>query len=295
MSLGIANRAREMRSDESGVTLVELAFVLLIMAILMAVTIPIVSTVLQTSSKVNVTYSNVDEQLWLSTNLQRLIRSAVAPDPSVLDDATITPPRPAFQYGTLTATKIVFYTNTGTLNGPEKVSATCTATPSTAAQCSFKVTIAKAKGTCPFKTTTAHTCSWTTPHVLIQMPHIRNPGNHQPIFWYEVREVTPRIPRTTATRPTHTSTVTVCSTTGLPSGCTSSQKDATELGTGDCKASPSALEPFETCPAGEIEAVNYDLQINAKNTLRYGGNQAEDDTGIFTLSRTSVLFNPSVG
>lgn len=301
------------RQDERGATLVEMMVVLLTMGILLAIAIPIVSTLLQTTSKVDATYSNVDEQLWLGTNLQRLVRSAVAPTPSPTP-ATGQPPAPAFVPGSITPTSMSFTTNTGTPAGPEKVVAKCTPpTPVHPTRCkvtsTFTVTVYRAQTSpspphasyCPQSVDTfVNHCSWTTAgkgavtkKVLITIPHVRNAAATPPIPLFVFSYGPPPTPGKPMT------TTTVCAMTGVPAGCSST--DAATFGTGgtatrsNCQAATGPGSLFARCPAGEIEHVAYDLLINAKTTARYGGAQAEDDTGIFVLSSTSMLFDPSVG
>lgn len=284
------------RSDERGVSLVELAFVLLVMGILLAVTVPIVSTLVQTNSKVDVTYSNVDQQLWLSTTLQRLVRSAVAPDPSPTPEGTKAP-IPAFAAGTLTPTAMTFYTNTGTSDGPVKITASCTWTTTHHTRCqaptsTFTVTMTKAEaGTCPKVTGTyGFLCKYTPSqtHTLVKITHVKNGTKSppQPLFVYSYGAQPP------AGSPMVTTTVCAITTPAkTPSGCISTDTSTF----GSCIASKNQLNTFEKCPAGEVEKVSYDLMINAKTTSRYGGEQAEDDTGIFVLSSASMVFDPSVG
>lgn len=281
------------RPSEEGFTMLEMAVILLVMGILMAITIPIISTLLQTSSKVDVTYSNVDEQLWLSTTLQRLVRAAVAPDPSVTGSA----PVPAFVAGTISPTSMAFYTDTGTTRGPEKVVAKCTATPHTTTLClkakaTFSVVMYRPEVTpttgvsfCPrLSGTTAKKCLYTTKTAngktltiternLVTIPNVRNGTNGKVLFLY-----TYAIPAGT--------------TSGKP---TVKHQPATQDSIFSTCTTGSALAIFKNCPAGEIEAVTYDLQINARVTAQYGGSQAEDDTGIFVLSSTSMGYEPSVG
>lgn len=287
--------------DDSGFTLVELAIVVLVMGILFAITMPIVSTILQTSSKVDVTYENVDEQLWLSTTLQRLVRSAVAPTPSTTAQTV-----PAFVTSSITPTSMTFYTNTGTVRGPEKVIASCTATPVKTTRCddptsTFTVTITKAelhpstvstpthtKTYCPqTAATTSKHCKWTTTNTkrrLVTITHVKNGSKTplQPLFVYAYgTQPTPGDP---------VKTTTVCAAAGTPSGCSS-----TDAATFDSCLTGTPTQPFENCRSGEVRTVDYDLQINNKTTVRYGGAQAEDDTGIFLLSATSMLYDPTVG
>ena len=304
-----SGRRKPPHGDE-GFTMVEMAVILMVFGILLAITVPIVSTVLQTSSQVNVTYSNVDEQLWLSTTLQRLVRAAVAPTPSITGAA----PVPAFAAGSISATSMRFFTNTGTPRGPQMVTVRCTPTPGTAQLCkkcthppgtarlckkttktTFTVTMYRAEITpttgtsfCPTLSGTASRhCLWTkttangkhltvTKRTLVSIPNVRNGTNGQVLFLYRyvVPNATPAKAPTVEEPLATQDTVFKTCTAGTP------------------------LAPFKNCAAGEIESVSYDLQINAitgRTTARYGGSQAEDDTGIFVLSSTSMGYEPSVG
>jgi prepilin-type N-terminal cleavage/methylation domain-containing protein len=275
--------------DEQGFSLIEVMVILLVMGILLAITLPIVSTVLQTSSRVNVTYSNVDEQLWLSTTLQRLVRGAVAPTPSVTGSV----PVPAFAVGTITSTSMTFDTNTGTSRGPEKVVAKCAPTTATGKYCAttatFSVVIYKAEVTptthksfCPvISGTTANHCIYTktvyngksvtiTERTVASIPHVRNGTHSQTLFTFAYETTL------TATKPPQLKTA---ASDSIFNTCTAGTPRST----------------FEHCPAGEIERVTYDLQINQRTTALYGGAQAEDDTGIFVLSSSSEAYDPSVG
>lgn len=305
----LAHRRLASTTDERGVTLIELAFVLAIMAVLLAVVLPIVSTLWYTNSRVNVTYQNVDEQLWLSTNLQRLVRAAVAPTPSRPMTSGVAPV-PAFVAGTLSPTSMTFYTNIGTPRGPAKVIASCTQTTTHTTRCmaptsTFTVTLTKANaGKCPATTGTyVNHCTYTTPRTkrtLIRITHVKNGANKppEPLFVYAFGpQPTPGTPMKVTTICAMR-TVTVSGTKkNLPTGCTSNATvtDATTLSTASCKVTTLPLKIFNNCPAGEVEKVSYDLLINNKTTPRYGGAQAEDDTGIFVLSSTSMLYEPAVG
>lgn len=289
--------------DEEGATLVEMVVVMLVTAILLAISMPIVATLLRTTSRVDVTYSNVDQQLWLSTNLQRLVRSAVAPEPSFSGHA----PVPAFVPGSITPTSMSFSTNTGTANGPVLVQASCTATASDHTLCAaptstFTVTMtAPVAGTCPRTTnpadvTTTTKCTYTTSkgakrHLLVQVTHVKNGANGKPLFVFSYG------PTPTPGKAMTTTTICALRPTPTHATCTSANTDTTVFGQTACKAATpfTSLKPFTNCPTGQIETVNYDLQINANTSSLNGGNQAEDDTGVFVLSSTSVLFDPTVG
>lgn len=304
-----AGSARPGGRDDAGVTMVEMMVVLLTFSILLAISLPIVSTLLRTTSRVDVTYSNVDQQLWLSTNLQRLVRSAVAPAPSYSGHA----PTSAFVPGTITPTSMSFYTNAGTRNGPNLIVASCTATATHPTLCAaptstFTVKITSpAPTTCPrtTKPTVVHstTTYGSSPHCtytpakgaktrqLVQVTHVKNGANGSPLFVYSYG------PAPTPGKPMTTTTICALQPTPTHPGCTSTTTDAAVFSKAKCLAATpfTSLKPFANCPAGEIETVNYDLQINANTSTLNGGSQAEDDTGVFVLSSTSMLFDPAVG
>lgn len=280
---------------EDGFTLMEVAIVLVVMAILMAITIPIVSTVLQASSRVNATYSNVDEQLVLSTNLQRLLRAAVAPGPSYDGAAPTNPPVTPFVPGSIGPTSVTFFANTGTADGPVKVAASCTATPSNATACAvptstFTVTITPARpGTCPFMTgTLSRHCTWTTGRTRtpVSLPGVRN-GSTSPLFVFAYGAA----PSLGA--PLTTTTVCSSAGSGYPKNCSGS--DAATFSASQCFTSTTEAHPFSKCPAGEIDEISYDLLLNGNASPVNGGLQAQDATGIFVLSASSMLYQPEVG
>lgn len=282
--------------SERGFSLLELIVALTIFGLLIGTAVTVVSTLNQTTSRVNTTYSNVNEQLWLATNLQRLVRSAVAPAPSFAGKV----PVPAFTKTTLpSATSMTFTTNLGTKNGPVKVKASCTKTPThttycaagskTKAKASLTVTLSRPKaGTCPTSTTSTATCTWGTPQTLFKLPNLMNGTNKQVLFvfgWH------------TSTTAKTVSVHTICAGTMTPTktNCTNTH-DLTTFKT--CAAAATGKPTYSSCKVGDIDSVTYNVEINAKTSTLYplnGATQAEDDTGIFTLSPTSALYNPTVG
>lgn len=292
-----ASRHLERVRGDEGFTLLESLIAVLVLAVLLVVTVPIVSTVMQTTSRVNATYSNVDEQLWLSTNLQRLLRAAVAPAPSFDGSTAVTPPVTPFELGKITPTSLTFFANTGTANGPEEVTASCTQTTTHTTLCAptatFTLMLIPAKsGTCPFSETTTSThCTWpsTSEKRLLSLTHVTNgdSASAAPLFTYTY------------------GTTTVCSS-GLPSGCTGS--DAVTFSSAKCLANKTgttvtASKPFAKCPAGEIDDVSVDLKFNVRvtkttksqTTSQTGGFQAETASGTFVMSSTSDIYSPAVG
>jgi prepilin-type N-terminal cleavage/methylation domain-containing protein len=278
--------------DDDGFTLVEAMVVLVAFAVLIAITVPIVSTVLQTTSRVRATYTNVNDQLSLSTNLQRLLRVAVAPAPSFHGSTPLslaTPPRTPFAAGAITPTSLTFFVNTGTVKGPEEVTASCTQTATNKTRCApaatFTLEMVPAKATsCPFNETSTTTCAWTTTstRTLLVIPHVTNGDRSpaQPLFTY------------TYSSATGSQTV--------PTATVSTVFSKARCGT---SASGTSDHPFGTCAAGEIDEVSYDLSFNAivtkstagRTTPRDGGFQTQTVSGAFVMSPTTVLYSPAVG
>ena len=265
--------------DERGVGMVEMAMLLLALTILFAMSIPIVDTLFNTTARINNTYANVSQQTIISTNLQRLIRSAVAPAPS--PNPSTVAPVPAFLPGSITPTSMTFYTNVGDPNGPEKVTAGCTPASGGGACASptstFTVTITPAAaGTCPFAMNSTATCSWPSSgtRTIITVTNVTNGANSQPLFTFAYgTSPGPGQPVVLTTAP--------ATTTG------DSIFNACNAGT--------ISQPFVNCLAGEIQDVTFDLQINGNTSQLHGGNQAEEDTGVFVLSSISMVYDPSVG
>lgn len=290
-----AHLLRRARDDE-GFTLVEMMVVLVALGVLLATTIPIVSTVMQSTSQIRATYTNVNDQLLLSTTLQRLVRAAVAPAPSFNGSTALplaTPPRTPFLASGISPTSLTFFANTGTAKGPEEVKASCTQTSKDTTLCAptavFTLTMTPATaGSCPFKeSSTSTTCKWqSTPRTLLSISQVSNgdSASAQPLFTYAYGSKT------------------VCSA-GKPSGCSGS--DSATFSSASCHTNSSGTtdHPFATCPAGEIDEVSYELNFNAKvtkktttkTTAQYGGLQSQTVSGTFVVSSTTVLYSPAVG
>lgn len=304
MSPGSGRRSRLSNRGDDGFTLLEVMIVLIVLGVLLVVTIPVVSTLEQTTSRVNNTYSNLNGQLELSTTLQRLLRAAVAPAPPLAGKAPGTGNRTPFVPGALTPTSMSFYANVGTANGPGKVTAQCAPiTPTHAYLCAptsrFTVTMTRPNaGSCPTVETSTKSCTYPTSsgsRLLVSITHIQNGTDAKPLFVYSYG-IQPAL-------GTPLSVTTVCvTTTTSPAPCTGS--DATTLSSTSCAApTTNATDPYAKCPAGAVDDVAYDVQINVKTTKVHrtrttslnGGYQVEDATGTFVLSATSVLFDPAVG
>jgi len=274
------------------VTLVELAIVTLTLLILFAMTVPIVDTLFSTIARVNNTYINVNQLLPVSTNLQRFVRSAVNPGPTVSGV-----PVPAFVTGALLPTSMTFTTNIGDPNGPAKIVASCTtSTPSTgvcASGATFTVTVAKANsGTCP---PTGTGCTWGTAKTLISVTGMANANDNAPLFIY------------TLLLNTATSTATTSTTSQVGNACPGTNatgsaglaacyytSDSTTFAT--CTSTGSTTGNVEAnCPAAEVYAVSIDLQINSVTSGKNAAGQSEDNSTVYLLSPVSSAYQAMVG
>jgi|GEM_PF-3000219 len=165
--------------DDHGFTSVELIVAMSVMALIMVITGPIVSTVFTVSNGVKASYATVNQVLPATTVLERLIRSAASPAPALgqnTDTGLWVPqnptvggtPAPPFAPVTMpvqsdprayqapsngpfvmSPNSMSFYSNTGDINGPELVQVTTTAIPGTSLY-RFEATATRAdSGSCP--------------------------------------------------------------------------------------------------------------------------------------------------
>jgi hypothetical protein len=273
--------------DEAGVTLVELAVATATLMILFAMTIPIVDTLFSTVARVNNTYTNVNQLLPVSTNLQRFMRSAVEPGPT---NSGV--PVPAFVTGAILPTSLTFYTNIGDPNGPAQIVASCASTTPSTGLCNaggtFTVTEATAKsGTCP--PTGSGVCTYNSPHTLITVNGVSNFSDNAPLFVYTLLLNTSTSSGTTST----TSQVgTSCSGSTAPSCFYSS--DVSAFGT--CTSTGSTTgNVLQNCQPAEVYAITIDLQVNGVSTGRTAGGQSEDNTTVYLLSPVSSNYQTMVG
>ncbi|HXQ18152.1 MAG TPA: type II secretion system protein [Acidimicrobiales bacterium] len=313
--LASARRARELgEGSEAGFTLVEILVTVGIFTVLLAMSIPIVSTFMDASTRINNTYSNVNQLLPVSTNLQRLIRSAVAPAPTSFANI----PTPAFGVyspttgaliSTVSPTSLTFFANIGDSNGPAKIVASCTPNGTTgncAYPGTFTVTEAKATtnpsthtDTCPFDGDNTNTCYYGTPFTLLTVTGVTNGLNSVPLFTYMLLVTT----TTTSSNGTQTTTSTSVNVDGAnPTPATAYKEDLTQDGPNangyftSCLASTTTTNLENNCAAAEIESVTIDLQVNTTaSNSRLGGGQEEDQSTIYLLSTKSSVFQQEVG
>jgi prepilin-type N-terminal cleavage/methylation domain-containing protein len=314
-------RARHVRAEsEAGFTLVELIITLAVFTILLGMSIPIVATFMDASTKITNTYANINQILPVSTNLQRLIRSAVAPGPTYFTGI----PVPAFGAyslttgagptgGTVTPTSLTFYANIGDPNGPAKIVASCTPNGTTgncAYPGTFTVTEAKAvtvsgASTCPFGSQDNQLCTWSsTPRTLLTVTGLTNGLNNVPLFTYSLLITT----TTTNSNGTQTTNSTTTSLTGTTPNAAQAAYNLDLTGSvgpnsngwfTSCDAPPSSspvTNPDSNCAAAEIESVTIDIQVNGTaSNARTGGGQVEDQSTVYLLSTSSSGYQEQVG
>lgn len=187
-------------TSESGLSLIELLVAMIVTAILLTVTLPVISTFVISGNTVESTYAAIDQILPLSSTLPRFLRSAVEPAPiGFIAGLTVSPfvmtasnPTPA-NYGPYS---ISFYSNVGDPNGPELfvVAVTGSAAPYT-----LKITgTPAAAGSCPGVNVSPLStgCSYAGPSKLLATANnlVNGPGSGTPIFTYST-------PTTEATAP----------------------------------------------------------------------------------------------
>lgn len=270
--------------------LVEMAMVLACIAILLGMTIPIVSTVFDVTGRVDNTYKNVSQQVVMSTLPERMIRAAVAPDPNPNTGS----PVPAFCYpGTgsiyscptsLTPTSVTFFANMGNTNGPDEVTAGCPAGTTTMCSGPFTVTVTPpTAGSCPFSTTSTNDCRYSSSatQTVVTVTSVQN-SSTEPLFVYSYGAVAP---------PGQSMTVTkVTPTASYP---TYGQIDSHDFSS--CTSSTNPSQPYANCLAGEVQEVDFQLLVNVNTNSRHGGLTVEEDSSVFTLSSISMTYDPSVG
>lgn len=258
-------RRQQREVDERGYSLAELSIVLLLLGLLFATVAPILVTMTNVTFQVNDTYANENQLLPVSTNLQRLIRSAVSPGPALASGQPI----PAFgvyyptnvagnanttaPYTAISATSMTFFSNIGDPNGPALIVAQLNTSTQT-----LTVSITRADAnTCPGVNASpvGNGCTWgqsaaTATRTLFTVQHVVN---------------------------------TTAFTYNLDSGTTPNFTKCTDT------APPN---PATNCDAAQILNVGVDVQVNTNVSH---GSQAEDITVVYQLSGYSQAYDPAVG
>ena len=283
--------------DEAGLTLVELSVATATLLILFAMTVPIVDTLFSTIARVNNTYTNVNQLLPVSTNLQRFLRSAVSPGP--MSNGV---PVPAFVTGSISPTSVTFYTNIGNTNGPAKIVASCASSAPSTGLCNsggtFTVTEeTPSSGSCP---PAGAACSFGSPRTLITVNGVSSATDNQPLFEYTLLLIT-STGSGTAYATSQVGSSCIPSSPNTPSTPYSSSV-ASCLYTNDQSTIASCTSTGSTtgnvlanCPGAEVYEIAIDLQVNGVSTGRTAGGQSEDSSTVYLLSPVSSEYQPMVG
>jgi len=262
-------RARQARSDERGLSLVELGVALGLLGVFCVVAMITLSTFLTNANRVSGTYAGEDNALPVTNTLDRYFRSAVEPEPGV----------PAFQVAN--ATQLKFTTNTGNPNGPELVDAYLTGAGPTS---TFEITVTPPDpGSCPINGV-GGPCTWsTTPPAIASVPNVPTAGGLT--FYYLPLDVPP------LTAPGTTS----CSYTPPSSSSVwPPPPSAWPPSSGGWTLPVWTSTPVQWCwiatPLDQVWALALNLVVQSPS----GGAQASRQFTTFLLSPTSYQFSPSV-
>jgi len=259
--------------DDAGFTLVELMVAMLIFAILIGMTVPVISTFYSVDTSVTNTVGSVGQILPATTVLGRYLRSAVAPAPGGIPPfAPIgSPAAPGYPAGTLYqagTNQMTFYSNTGdqvpsggtqVALGPRLVTLTVSGPqPKTAYTLTLASQVAKS-GTCPgsspaMSQTAGATCSYAGQAAKLDfvIGNVTNGSatDPNPIFQYIVG----------------------VNSSGLPNVITPANKPA-----GTSWSCPSTCIPVTAAAVTSVTGVQ--LDVETQNTI-----------GSLTSFRSTVLF-----
>jgi prepilin-type N-terminal cleavage/methylation domain-containing protein len=150
---------------EEGFTLIEMALTVTIMAVVFAMTTPVVMMYFDLNGDVQTTYTAVNQVILASEEITQYMHEAVAPCPSG-STATGCSTVP---FGASTQSSLTFYVNTNNANGPSEVVIAISGSTMT-------VNIyAPTASTCPFNGSTTTACTYTgSPHLLTTVTGLSN-------------------------------------------------------------------------------------------------------------------------
>lgn len=160
-----ATAAAMRNRGEEGFTLVEMALTVTIMAVVFAMTTPVVMMYFDLNGDVQTTYSAVNQVILASEEITQYMHEAVAPCPS----GTTASGCSTVPFGASTQSSLTFYANTNNTNGPSEVVIAISGSTMT-----VKIYAATAS-TCPFNGSTTTACTYTgSPHLLNTITGLSN-------------------------------------------------------------------------------------------------------------------------
>lgn len=241
-----------LRQTEFGSGLIEFVVALSIVGIIYSIVAPLISTASRSASGSSGAYATIDQRLGVATAMLRLLSAAVPPGPTSVGHSPVS----AFQAGSVSGTKLVFFADTDTPNGPAEVIATCS-TATSGVRCSspttFTISLLPAVvGSCPHSISSAVHCIYrtSTARIVVRLPGASPSTPSGEIFTYSYLNA-------------YGTLVGVCSAPGIPVNCTSST--SASFAPGDC-LSGSASTAFVNCPVGEIAVVSLSLSLGGSDS-----------------------------
>jgi prepilin-type N-terminal cleavage/methylation domain-containing protein len=167
-------------ANEAGFTLVEMMLTCAILAVVLAITTPVVTAFYDVNNDVQQSFNATNQLVLASETLTQYLHEAVAPCPTSSTKCSTT----AFSSSSApSATSLTFYANTGNSNGPVQVVITTSGTTVTA------TVYNPTASTCPFNGSLTSGCSYpTASHLLVSVPDLTNASGSSasPMFGYDV-------------------------------------------------------------------------------------------------------------
>jgi prepilin-type N-terminal cleavage/methylation domain-containing protein len=148
---------RSRRFGEEGFTLIEMTLTVTILAVVFAMTIPVVFVYFDLNTDVQQTYTATNQVILASEEITQYMHEAIAPCPSTSTYTGCS----TVPFGASTQSSLTFWANTNNPNGPSEVVISVSGTTLTAN------VYAPTAGTCPFDSSTTTMCTYNaTPHLL---------------------------------------------------------------------------------------------------------------------------------
>jgi hypothetical protein len=278
-------------------TLIELLVAFLALMVLLTLVGNVLTTYLNVGTAVTSSYSATDQLLPSSVIIQRLIRSAVEPAPTLVTTVTgacgaANVPCPAYPPSTVGSYSTTFYANIGDPNGPAKI-VMAESTPTLCAGCKFpsaQFTVTQypvVAATCPFSLTSSSQCTWSSNGKrMVSISNVVNgltlttgtPVLTTPIFSYN-------------TLDPYSGTY-VPNAGGTPSATPTSLPTGLLPGFASCTAptTTGGVPTSSNCSADNIQSIHVDLQV------RYQGSPMQENSFVvYRLSSASYLYTTLVG
>jgi hypothetical protein len=277
--------------DDEGISLVEIAFSLLLVSLLVGMMAVVSNTFYRVDAENSSSNAELNQLLPVGTSLQRLLRTAVSPATGGSGNAPVPPfgtyrPTHAITPATqISRTALTFYSNTGTPNGPVKVVATLAGSVFTVS------TTAPTKGTCPGLHTrpASDRCQWSgKPKLMLSVADVYNQflptpktrSRKRAAFRYFLNSPLSSeygTPATPATTPDPFAT------------CMPPMQEQTPH---PPATTPERVISVTRCPAADVNSVKVDIEVKVG---RSPVGKLESQTVTYQLSALSQAYSAAVG